>query len=174
MDARTDLVRPVTDHVLLGRIARFLHEDAAMLDRREYAAWWKTLAEDIRYRVTAKVVREASLGNLELALIDETAAELKQRVDQIATPRLTHAENPPSTTRRFVTNVMVHHGSAPDEFHVSSNLLLYRTTAADVQGSIYSAGREDVLREAHGEFRLVSRVVHLDQEVMFGAVSILF
>jgi PAH dioxygenase small subunit len=174
MDARTETTRPVTDHALLTRIGRFLYEDAAMLDRREYASWWKTLSDDIRYRVTAKVVREASIGNVEFALIDETAQELKQRVDQVSTPRLTHAENPPSITRRFVTNVMAEHGSAPNEFHVFSNLLVYRTTVDVAEGSLYSGGREDVLREVDGEFRLVSRVVHLDQAVMFGAISILF
>jgi PAH dioxygenase small subunit len=132
------------------------------------------LSDDIHYRVTAKVLREASVGNLEFALIDETATEFKQRVEQISTPRLTHAENPRSTTRRFVSNVMAHHGSAPNEFHVSSNLLVYRTTVDAVEGGLYSGGREDVLREVGGEFRLVSRAVHLDQAVMFGAISILF
>jgi 3-phenylpropionate/cinnamic acid dioxygenase small subunit len=174
MDARTDPVRPVTDHLLLDRITRFLYEDAAMLDARDYASWWKTLSDDIQYRVTAKVLRDASLGNLEMAVIDETPAQLKQRVEQISTPRLTHAENPPSTTRRFVTNVMARHGSAPGEFQVSSNLLVYRTTANAIEGNVYSGRREDILREAGDEFRLISRIVQLDQEVMFGAISILF
>ena len=90
--------------------------------------WWKILTDDIHYRVTAQVIREASIGSLEFALIDETGARLKQRVDQISTPRLTHAENPPSVTRRYVTNVMVNHGARTNEFHRSSNLLVYRTT----------------------------------------------
>jgi 3-phenylpropionate/cinnamic acid dioxygenase small subunit len=174
MDARTEAPRAVTDHALLVRITNFLYQDAAMLDRGDYASWWKVLGDEIHYRVTAKVVREASVGNLEVALIDETAMELKQRVEQISTPRLTQAENPRSTTRRFVTNVMAHHGSTPDEFQVSSNLLVYRTTVDAVEGGLYSGGREDVVREVGGEFRLISRVVHLDQAVMFGAISILF
>ena len=174
MDASTDHVLPVTDHLLLDRITRFLYEDAAMLDARDYASWWKTLSDEIQYRVTAKVLRDASLGNLEMAVIDETPAQLKQRVEQISTPRLTHAENPPSTTRRFVTNVMARHGSSPGEFQVSSNLLVYLTTANAIEGSVYSGRREDILREAGDEFRLTSRIVQLDQEVMFGAISILF
>ncbi|MEA2983698.1 MAG: hypothetical protein QOF09_5521, partial [Alphaproteobacteria bacterium] len=100
--------------------------------------------------------------------------EFKQRVDQISTPRLTHAENPPTTTRRFVTNVMAQHSGATNEFDVSSNLLVYRTTIDAVEGSLYSGGREDIVREVDGEFRLTSRVVRLDQAVMFGAVSVLF
>lgn len=174
MDARTDDLRPVTDHELLARIARFLYQEAAMLDRQQYESWWGTLTDDISYRVTAQLVREASIGSLEFALIDETAVELKQRVDQISTPRLTHAENPPSTTRRFVANIMAQHGHAQGEFHVASNLLVYRSTIDAVEGSVYSGGREDILRDVGGELRLARRLVHLDHAVMFGAVSILF
>jgi 3-phenylpropionate/cinnamic acid dioxygenase small subunit len=174
MDATTEIPQPVIDHALLTRIERFLYQEAALLDQRDYASWWKILTEDIHYRVTAKVVREASMSNLEFSLMDETAVEFKQRVDQISTPRLTHAENPPSTTRRFVSNVMAHYGSASNEFQVTSNLLVYRTTADAVEGSLYSGARDDTLRDVDGRFRLVNRVVHLDQAVMFGAISILF
>jgi 3-phenylpropionate/cinnamic acid dioxygenase small subunit len=173
MDVRTDNAGPVED-VILSRIERFLYQEAALLDRRDYGAWWKVLADDIQYRVTAKVNRDASIGSLEFSLIDENAGELKQRVDQISTPRLTHAENPPSVTRRFVTNVMAQRGAAQNEFQVTANLLVYRTTVDLVEGSLYSGARQDVLREVDDTFRLVKRVVHLDQAIMFGAVSILF
>lgn len=93
-------------HEMLGRIERFLYEDAALLDRRDYAGWWKTLDDDIQYEVFAAVNRDASIGSLEFSLTSERAVELRQRVDQISTPRLTHAENPPSITRRLVANVM--------------------------------------------------------------------
>jgi 3-phenylpropionate/cinnamic acid dioxygenase small subunit len=173
MDARTDDAGPLVDDATLSRIQRFLYQEAALLDRRDYAAWWKILTDDIQYRVTAKVIREASIGSLEFSVIDETAGEFKQRVDQISTPRLTHAENPPSITRRYVTNVMAQHG-ARNEFRVSCNLLVYRTTFDVVEGGVYSGSREDLIREIDGELRLASRVVHLDQAVMFGSVSILF
>lgn len=174
MDARTDNTGPVLDDAILRRIERFLYEESALLDRRDYRTWWKTLTDDIEYRVTAKVIREASLGSLEYALIDERAAEFKQRVDQISTPRLTHAENPPTVTRRYVTNVTAQHGQAQNEFQVSCNLLVYRSTIEVAEGALYSAAREDVLREVDGEFRIARRLVRLDQALIFGAVSILF
>lgn len=174
MDARTDSTLPAISHQMHGRIERFLYEDAALLDRRDYAAWCKTLADDILYSVLAKVNRDASIGSLEFSLINERAAELKQRVDQISTPKLTHAENPPSITRRFVTNVMANQAGAQNEFDVTSSILVYRTTVDVPEGGVYSGQRKDLIREVGGGFRIARRVVHLDQAVMFGAVSILF
>ena len=75
-----------------------------MLDRRDYGAWLSLLTDDVHYRVTANVNRDADEGPLPYALIDEPAPRLKSRVEQILNAKLTHAENPPSLTRRFVTN----------------------------------------------------------------------
>jgi 3-phenylpropionate/cinnamic acid dioxygenase small subunit len=174
MDAQTPAMRSLVDHDTLSLIERFLYQEAAMLDSRDYAAWSKILADDVRYQVFAKINRDASIGGLEFALINETPIELKQRIDQISTPKLTHAENPPSITRRSVTNVMASRGASQNEFEVTCNVLVYRTTVDLPEGGFYSAQREDLIREVGGEFRLARRVVHLDQTVMFGAISILF
>ena len=40
-------------------IQRFLFREAALLDNRHYADWLGLLSEDIHYRITARVVREA-------------------------------------------------------------------------------------------------------------------
>jgi 3-phenylpropionate/cinnamic acid dioxygenase small subunit len=174
MDARTESARISVSREALGRIERFLFREASLLDRREYAAWQKILTDDIQYTILGKVNRDASVGSLEFSLMNENASQLKQRLDQISTPKLTHAENPPSITRRFITNVIADHGAAPSELEVTSNLLIYRTTIDAPEGAIYSAQREDLIREFDGEFQLARRVVHLDQAVMFGAISILF
>ena len=50
------------------------------------------MADDIQYRVTAKVIRDAAIGSLEFSLIDETAGELKQRVDHYL---FDHPDDPP-------------------------------------------------------------------------------
>jgi PAH dioxygenase small subunit len=162
------------DANVLARIERFLFRDAALLDRRDYPSWWNTVADDIQYRVTAKVSREAAAGHLETSITDERAAQLKQRLDQISTPKFTQAENPPSITRRFVTNIMANSTRIPNEFEVSCNLLVYRTSVDLVQGGLYAGLREDTLRDTTGQLRLVKRVVHLDNTVLFGAISILF
>ena len=73
------------------------------------------------------------------------------------------AEDPPSRSRHFVTNVQVAPGDSGDEFEVTSNLLLYRTRGDVATYDILSGERKDVLRRAGDGFRLAKRVVLLDQ-----------
>jgi 3-phenylpropionate/cinnamic acid dioxygenase small subunit len=86
-------------------IQRFLYREAALLDRRDYAGWLALLTDDITYRVAQQVARAAPEGGLDYAIVDEDADNLKARVVQLADPKLTHAENPPSFIRRFVSNM---------------------------------------------------------------------
>src|SRR5689334_1056933 len=94
--AMSDVKLAAVDNGLYVEIQRFLYREAALLDRREYSAWLALIAEDIHYRVTASVARDAGATPVEYAIVDENLTGLKSRVDQISTPRLTRAENPPS------------------------------------------------------------------------------
>jgi len=158
-----------------GIVQRFVYREAALLDRRDYRAWLRLLTDDITYRVMAQTTRDAADAAREYAIIDEDAAGLRLRVEQIATPRLTHAENPPSLTRRFVSNLIVETAAGPDEFLIEANLLVYRSRVGVPEGGLYSGERRDVLRRVAGELRLAHRLVRLDQTVIYGGpVSILF
>jgi 3-phenylpropionate/cinnamic acid dioxygenase small subunit len=165
--------RPV-DAATYVEVQRFLFHEAGLLDRREYGAWLALLTADIRYRVTARVVRDAGAAPVAYAIIDETAVGLKSRIDQISDPRLTRAENPPSLTRRFVSNVAAYHGEGRDELAVTSYILAYRTRPSYPEGGLYVAERHDVLRKTGAALRLASRIVDLDQFMLFeGALSTL-
>jgi 3-phenylpropionate/cinnamic acid dioxygenase small subunit len=165
---------PVGDTAYL-EIQRLLYREAAFLDDREFREWLGLLTDDIRYRVTAQVVRDAASAIVDYAIIDEDAVALRSRVDQISNPKLTRAENPPSLTRRFVGNVQASHGDRPGEFVVKSNLLVYRNRANVPEGGFYAGERRDVLRRTGSELHIASRHVRLDQAVLYGGpVSILF
>jgi 3-phenylpropionate/cinnamic acid dioxygenase small subunit len=155
-------------------ILRFLFREADILDRREYREWLGLLADDISYRVSAQINRDAMSGRLEYAIIDENAARLKARVEQIANPKLTHAENPPTLTRRFVSNLQAGPGTTPDEYVATSNLLIYRTRPELPDGALYVGERTDVLRRVGGDLKLAQRNVRLDQSILQGNVSTLF
>lgn len=156
-------------------ITRFLTREAALLDRRAYGEWLGLLTEDIVYRVTAQVVRETAVGNQDYAIIDEDATSLRMRVEQIANPRLTRAENPATLTRHFVSNIEARHGSRPGEFEVEANLLVYRNRAGVPEGALYAGARSDLLRRTDGSLRLARRLVRLDHSIIYGGpVSILF
>jgi 3-phenylpropionate/cinnamic acid dioxygenase small subunit len=155
-------------------IARFLFIEAGLLDRREYRSWLALLTDDVTYRVMAYVNRDADVGPLAYAVIDEPAFRLKARIEQILNAKLTHAENPPTLTRRFVSNVLAATGEREDEYIVTSNLLVYRTRPDISEGALYAGERTDILRRADGGFRIARREVRLDQSVLRGSMSTLF
>lgn len=165
--------RAVSD-ALFVEIQRFLYREAGLLDRRDYTGWLALVTRDIRYRVRAGVARDADAKPMNYAIIDEDLSGLKSRVDQISNPRLTRAENPPSMTRRVVSNVEAHHSQKQNEFEVVSYLLAYRSRPSAPEGGFYVAVRYDTLRRGASGWALASRDAHLDQTMIFdGALSTL-
>lgn len=163
---------PASDAVFL-EVQRFLNREAALLDRRDYTAWFALLTEDVKYVVTARVSRPAETGPLDYAIIDEDADTLRLRVLQIGDPRLTRAENPATLTRRFVSNFEVEAAAPPDDFVAHSNLLVYRQRGTAPDGDFYAGQRRDVLRRDGASLRIAERLVRLDHNVLFdGSLSI--
>jgi 3-phenylpropionate/cinnamic acid dioxygenase small subunit len=155
-------------------IQRFLFREAALLDNRQYADWLGLLDENIHYRVMARVVRDAGADATDYAIIEEYLIGLKSRIHQISNPRLTRAENPPSLTRRFVSNIEAFSGAAPQEFAATSYVLAYRSRRNIPAGGFYVAERQDVLRRSDAGWRLARRLVRLDQSMLLdGALSTL-
>src|SRR4029078_8796126 len=114
------------DGALYVEIQRFLFREAALLDRKDYAGWLALLADDIHYRVMAQVSRDASAAPMDYAIVDEQMVGLKSRCEQISNPRLTRAENPPSLTRRVVSNIEAQTDDIGSDFSVTSYLLAFR------------------------------------------------
>ncbi len=155
-------------------IQRFMHHEAALLDRRDFMAWLDLLTGDIGYRISAQVARQAEAGPEHYAIVDEDAASLALRVRQIADPKLTRAENPPSLTRRFVSNLEAMHAAPPDTFAVATNLLVHRARARDRETGLYVGERRDVLRRTGGKLLLAERHVMLDHTILHnGSLSTL-
>ena len=100
----------------------------------------------------------------ELALMDENKDSLQRRVDRLDTG-MAWAEDPPSRTRHFVSNVEVQPGDREGELKVYSNFIMYRTRA-ETEQDFYVGSREDVLRRVGDDFRIAYRKVTLDQNVL--------
>ena len=165
--------RPVDDATYL-QIQRFLFREAALLDRRDFAGWLELTMEDIRYRVHAVVSRDAAAEAVDYAIIDEDRVGLKSRIDQISNPRLTRAENPPSMTRRVVSNIEAYGDASAERFLVNSYLLAFRSRPSLPEGGFYVAERRDLLQSTAAGWRLARRDVHLNQVMLFdGALSTL-
>ena len=158
-------------------VHEFLCHEAALLDRRDYAAWLDLLAPDIWYSVTMPVARDAGAAPVALAVAEDDATALRARVAQISDPRLTRAESPPTLSRRLIGNLVVRATDVADEFEARCNILVHRCRPNMPEGAVYAGARTDVLRAMTGGYRLARRHVALDHAVLqggAGALTILF
>jgi 3-phenylpropionate/cinnamic acid dioxygenase small subunit len=154
-----------------AEIQQFYYREADLLDERDYQKWFLLLTDTIRYRITAKVIREAGAPGVAYDLVDADLAGMRRRVDQVSNPRLTHAENPPSFTRRFITNLQVVAGAA-GEFATTANVLVYRQRLESPDGVLYVGKRHDMLQRRDGALRIAKRHVVLDQAAFAGSVTV--
>lgn len=156
------------DHATCGDVTQFLYREALALDERRFRDWLSMLADDIRYEVPVRVTREG-LADWELAptsrIFDEDRQTLEVRVQRLETD-FAWAEQPPSRTRHFVTNVLVDSTEVDDEYLVHSNVFIYRSRGTDPDPSLYSLFRKDVVRRHHDTWLLAKRWAALDQSLI--------
>ena len=155
---------------LWHRVNQFLYQEARLLDEWRLTEWYdRMLTGDIRYSVPATDVRGENTGAL--GLIDDDAARLRQRIEQLLNGEV-WCENPRSRTHRTVTNVeiLADRGTHLD---VTANLIVHR----------FGHGRSDVyvgrcrleLVADQESFRVRRRLVVLDHETLYehGKLSII-
>jgi phthalate 3,4-dioxygenase subunit beta len=147
---------------------QFLYAEAALLDRGRYREWLGLLDPGVRYRMPVAVTRgrrdpgESPTG---MDHFDEDLYTLTKRVERLETE---HAwtEDPPSRTRRFVTNVRGMVGPGGD-LEVGSYVLLFRSRGDTRPPEWLSMARDDVLRrQTDGGVRLRARHVTVDEAVL--------
>jgi dibenzofuran dioxygenase beta subunit len=153
----------------------FLYREARLLDEGRYDDWLALFSDDVRYwmpvRETADTHQEAIRGPGEMAIIDDDKAFLKARIQRLHTG-LAHAENPPSRTRRFLSNIEIN-TRENGELDVSCNVLVYQTRLERTE-ALYVGRRDDRLRRFEEDWRIAIRKVVLDQTLLPRTISILF
>ena len=166
----------------LREVEQFLYREARLLDARRFDDWLDLLADDIKYwmplrstaiRPTARpspssTARDTRKGELsredELAIMDEDKDSLTRRIRRLDSG-MAWAEDPPSRTRHFVSNIEVESGQRETELRVYSNFIMYRTRG-ETEEDFYVGSREDVLRRENGQLRVAYRKIVLDQTVL--------
>ena len=146
----------------------FVYREAQLLDDRLHREWLGLLTADVRYVMPVRVTSPHSLTDSvleDMEHFDEDRYSLEKRVSRFETEHA-WAEDPPSRTRRFVTNVRCWHGEAEDEVVVVSNLLLFRSRGDIHDHDLLSARRNDVLRREHGGLKLARREILVDESVL--------
>ena len=147
-------------------VVTWLDHEAELLDDGQFEQWLELLADDLRYEMPVRITRErgggpdADPGSLHFL---ENAQTLRLRVERLKSD-FAWAEDPPSRTRRFVTNVRPR--PCEDGVEVRSNLLLYRSRGDDTSVELISAERRDHLRRSAHGYRLARRTIRVDQSTL--------
>lgn len=158
-------------------VVEFLHDEADLLDSGRFKEWLAQLTEDIEYRMPARLTsrkRDEPGFSDTTDIFADNLASLKVRIARLGTS-FAWAEDPPSRTRHFVTNIRVTETEREDELAVRSSLLLYRSRSDQTTPDLFSGERHDLLRRVDGNLRLARRLILLDQTLVNARhLSVLF
>lgn len=157
-------VGPLADRSLRDEVEDWLLVEAELLDTMREREWLdKMVSKDVVYQLPLRetVERARGSGFIDGAFhLDENWGSLNSRLSQTETGH-SWAEDPPSRTRHYVSNIRV--GRMKDnEVQVRSSLLFYRTRQDDTVPQIFSGERHDVLVRHEATLQLKRRVILLD------------
>jgi 3-phenylpropionate/cinnamic acid dioxygenase small subunit len=151
-----------------GVVTDWLLEEADQLDQGRYTDWVARLAPEIVYRApvrtTASGERAESLSS-SMDIFYDDRYTLGKRIERLGTEHA-WAEDPPSRTRRFVTNIRSFSGAPADHLIARSNLLVY-LTRGDSPPELISAVRRDVFRRTDAALLLAERTIAIDATVIW-------
>lgn len=155
------------DPQLQYEIEQFFYREADTLDRREYREWLDLLTDDVEYWMPIRATRARGDEENEFAkpgegaFFDDKRSHLEERVRKLYTG-FSWAEDPPSRTRHFVSNVRIVEQPSDAELRVDCNFLVYRTRLARDE-DIWAGRREDTLRRENGGWKIAKRHIFIDQ-----------
>jgi 3-phenylpropionate/cinnamic acid dioxygenase small subunit len=150
-------------------IMTFLIKEARLLDQRDLKEWGEMLAEDLEYKAPVRITRRVQKFDEEFGTIghfDDDYNSMMVRITRLTTTTNAWSEDPASRVRRFITNVSIWETDVPDEYEVSSYLLLTRNRAEAKDYKQLSAERNDRLRMTKDGFRIAKRSILIDQVVL--------
>jgi len=152
------------------QIEDFLYHEAALLDEWRLEEWLDLLTDDITYEVPSTDLPDGTAEHT-LFLIADNAVRLRSRVQQLC-GRFAWAENPPSRTRRLITNVRIRERDG-DIIRITANFVVYRMRYELVD--TYIGRYEYTLVLRLGELKIKHRKAILDLEALrpHGKVSII-
>lgn len=142
----------------------FLYREAELLDDLRLSDWLTLLSRDIDYRIPTRVTLERALSKSEFSSSSyhmlEDFGSLSARVARFETD-FAFVEDPPTRTRRMISNVRLVEGTSEGGLTVRSNFLLVRVKRDDPP-QLLSGERHDLLRVEGSDLKLVRRLILLD------------
>ena len=150
-----------------SRIVLFLYLEARALDRRDFDSWKAMLAEDISYRMPVRVSKSKHHDGIaqDMSHFDEDYTSLASRLHRLSM-KSAWSEDPPSRTRRMVTNILVSPTDRETEFEVVSYLHLLRNRSDEPDFLHLSCERRDRIRFEGDVTKISCREIIMDQSVL--------
>lgn len=151
-------------------IEDFLYEEAALLDAWRLDEWLELLTEDATYEVPATDTPDGD-PKTTLSIIADDITRIRSRVQQLL-GKSAWAENPPSRTRRLISNVRIR-GVEGEHIAVTANFAVYRMRFEHMD--TYVGRYEYTLVQSDGRLKIKARKAILDLEALrpHGKVSII-
>lgn len=154
---------------LYNRVLEAYYDEAEILDELRFVKWTEWLAKDLRYTAPQRLTR--TLADHDKSIdrsvmhFDEGFQTISARVRRLG-GNSAFAEDPPSRTRRLVTNLRVETTETEGEYRVRSYFLLTRSRFEQTVMAVLSGERRDRIRDLGERFELVERESILDQAVL--------
>lgn len=153
---------------IYNRLLETLYDEAAALDERRFDDWIALLAQDLVYTAPVRLTRSGANKDRDVMRtmkhFDDTYESILMRTGRLS--KSAWAEDPPSRTRRFVTNVRVAECVGAGEYEVSSYLYVERSRFDVAHNETISAERRDIWRHVDGSYKLARREIIVDQATL--------
>ena len=147
-----------------NRLLETLYDEAAALDERRVAY----LEQDLVYTAPLRLTRNGPNKDRDVVRtmkhFDENYASILMRTGRLS--KSAWAEDPPSRTRRFVTNVRIAQCDTAGEYEVVSYLYVERSRFDNPDNESITAERRDVWRRVDGAYKLAVREIIVDQSTL--------
>jgi p-cumate 2,3-dioxygenase beta subunit len=139
----------------------FLYDEAALLDEWRLDEWLALLTEDATYEVPSTDTPDGD-PRTTLSLIADDKTRIRSRVAQLL-GKSAWAENPPSRTRRMISNVRVLQADG-EAIHVTANFVVYRLRFEQMDSYVGLYAYTLVQRD--GRLKIRARKAILDLEAL--------
>jgi len=156
---------------LLG-VQQFLYREARFLDERRFDEWFELFTDDCLYWMPTRynrlregaaekwMVEQEVEDDTGLAYFEDTKATLARRIERLRTG-MAWAEDPPSRTRHFISNIETRPGNDQVDLIAQSNFLIYRSRneGLDQDEDYFVGAREDWLRVEGDSYQIARRKI---------------
>lgn len=152
-----------------NEVMDFLIEESRLLDLSQLDEWLALTAEDLSYTMPVRRTAMRSQGpgfSDAMFHFEDDRPAMEFRISRLTQSTHGYADDPPSRTRRLVTNLRVHQTEIPTEYQAASSLLLLRSRWDSPHFDLIACSREDLLRRSGESFEIVKRNILVDQATL--------